>query len=170
MPNLYCDLYLPFPTPANLVNGQGGRSKKDKGKGKVVAPLAENLPDRPRSCWDGLAASERLEVSQMIGMAGHCKQRREAGTNSSRDSNYIAPFSVGCSIIACTLTPVTPGQIPPNPFLNSRPFPNVDPRNVASTSTSPQRIVQLSRLHVIIDDSIQHGFVSFRLVPLAGFR
>ncbi len=73
MPDLYCDLYLPYPVPASSVSHSSSKSKKDKGKGKAAEQLQAVL-EKPRSCWDGLAASERSEVSQMMGMAGHRKR------------------------------------------------------------------------------------------------
>lgn len=57
-----------------MAAAQSAPRKRDKGKGKAapapVLPEAERDAP-PRSCSDGLAASERADMANAMGMAGH---------------------------------------------------------------------------------------------------
>ena len=92
--------------------------------------------------------------------------------------------TVGYSVVGFTVTPLKPGTIPLNPFSlppaaataaavgsgNAQvadsmvlPFPEYDPRVRASGgrgSDLGRGMRQLSRLHLVVDDSNTHGLVS----------
>jgi ribonuclease P/MRP protein subunit RPP1 len=58
-------------------------------------------------------------------------------------------------------------MVPPNPFLQSKPFPSLDPRTVnsgndsasSSSSKAGGKIVQVTRFHIRLDDAKTHCFV-----------
>lgn len=67
--------------------------------------------------------------------------------------------AVGYTLVANSIPLTRSTAVPPNPFANKVPHPQLDPR-YSETTAGSRRLVQLSRLTITLDDSSQHGLVS----------
>lgn len=80
-------------------------------------------------------------------------------------------------MVGCTISSEPSNQVPPNPFLGKKPFPNLDPMTCGASSGSGDgggegsvgagpsngkaggRVVQVTRFHIRLDDAKTHCFV-----------
>ena len=67
--DMYCDLYLPFPTSSPGAGPSTNNASK-KGKGKATPTPVEQ---KPRNCWHGVGVKEKEEVDKVFALVGHCK-------------------------------------------------------------------------------------------------
>lgn len=112
---------------------------KSKGKNKEAGT---GKPGKPPNGWDGLSAEDRDKVSRVVGGLGY----------------------LGYSTLAFTHQCARHGQITANPFTSSPPYPDLDPR---TGRTGKMR--QLSRLHLVLDDSNAHGLTASVTVTLSTY-
>jgi hypothetical protein len=153
---MYCDLYLPFPTSSPGAGPSTATSTK-KGKGKAAAAQVQQTGDR--TCWEGLPQKEKEDADKVFAIAGHCEflnSKHPCCPNVYADWS----FAVGYTLVANSIPSTRSTAVPPNPFSNEVPYPQLDPRYSEATAGS-RRLVQLSRLTITLDDSSQHGLVSF---------
>ncbi|ORX39848.1 RNase P subunit p30-domain-containing protein [Kockovaella imperatae] len=133
---MYFDLYLPFPIPRS---NDIPKKKKDKSKGKGKAEDSSAAESVPQSCWAGLEEGEREGFARSMALSGH----------------------LGYSIVGCTVNPSTSALAHVSPFLRALPYPQLDPRSredgkSGQSSNQGLTMVQVSRLHLHLDDSRTH--------------
>lgn len=164
---MYCDLYLPFPTSSPGAGPSTATSTK-KGKGKAAAAQVQQTGNR--TCWEGLPQKEKEDADKVFAIAGHCEFLTEfLSSKNSCCLNVYADrfFAVGYTLVANSIPSTRSTAVPPNPFSNEVPYPQLDPR-YSETTAGSRRLVQLSRLTITLDDSSQHGLVSFfELFPVS---
>ncbi|ORY33779.1 RNase P subunit p30-domain-containing protein [Naematelia encephala] len=145
---MYFDLFLPFPSPREtLGEPSSSKKKKDKGKGRAQPSEPSSSTLTLKSCWDGIDIEDKEGFSKNVALSGH----------------------LGYNVIGCTI-PIEPSSHAPDcPFRAHLPFPILDPRNTSSQMGSSggggggggrggPSMVQVSRLHMRLDDSKVHCF------------
>ncbi|KAI5452304.1 RNA-binding RNA processing protein rpp1 [Naganishia albida] len=140
---MYCDLYLPFPTSSPGAGPSTSTSTK-KGKGKAAAAPVQQTVNR--TCWDDLPQKEKEDADKTFAIAGH----------------------LGYTLVANSIPLTRSTAVPPNPFANKVPHPQLDPR-YSETTAGSRRLVQLSRLTITLDDSSQHGLNATNTAALSAY-
>lgn len=77
-----------------------------------------------------------------------------------RNADLDCNCAVGYTLVTNSIPSTRSTAVPRNPFSNQVPYPQLDPRHSETTAGS-RTLVQLSRLTITLDDSSQHGLVSF---------
>ncbi|KAL7422296.1 RNA-binding RNA processing protein rpp1 [Cryptotrichosporon argae] len=153
---MYYDLFVPFPSP----DAPEPKKKKDKGKGKAAAAPAPAPPeDATRDCWAGLAQSEREAVALRVALEGH----------------------LGYDVVAFTVASDATSAVVPCPF-GDVPYPAMDPRFASAAGSGSgaggsargsrdegRKLVQVTRLHVRLDETKVHPFTASNTAALAKY-